>query len=364
MLFTLTLSSITYIASPLHMSKKDPRRRNRWRKRYEMVSRPKKTSPCGLCSPNGDPNGADEKPRTLRLKSKLLRQTKNSTLAPAALTSRACSRSSTRQPHLARCLGAHNPSKTIHGQPLKSPLHPRRPVPGKHLPQTSLVLRAWGSTRDGVLRALKPLLLHTLSLPLLPEMHSLPTQRSTSQGLLTLRQLQANRSTGVAEDTALLSPVHGHLLPAQLRASCEADLRAIGQYRTGHSQPFPSIQTREKTLQSASAHHPLPVQAQVARRLQAPNKALHSLSSLPLAICPSPENPTNCSFKYRSVLAGLCGLQRHPESLSMVKVIGKRLRTMNGHPPNSSATWTKSPKKTARTTGTKRKKILIGSGER
>ncbi len=120
--FTLSTSmlfSVTCITKPLRMLKKDPRRKNLLPKQYETVSPPKKTSLCVLCSLNGDPNAADEKPRTLRLKSRRLRQTKSNILAPAALTSLACLTSSTQQPHLALCLGARNPSRTIHGQRLK-----------------------------------------------------------------------------------------------------------------------------------------------------------------------------------------------------------------------------------------------------
>ena len=137
MLFMSMLSSIICITSPLRTSKKDPQPRNLWPRRCEMASRPKKTSLCVLYSRNGDPNVADEKPTIVRLKAKRLRRTKSSTLAPAALTSQVCLRSSTRQLHLVLCLGAHNPSRTIRGQQLKWPLHPRRPVPHRILPQTS-----------------------------------------------------------------------------------------------------------------------------------------------------------------------------------------------------------------------------------
>lgn len=118
-LFTSMLSSVTCITSPLRMLKKDPRRRNLWPKRYGKVFRPKKTSLCVLYSLNGDLNAADEKPRTSRLKSRQPRRTKNSILAPAALTSQACLTSSTQQPQVASYLGAHNPSNMIHGQQLK-----------------------------------------------------------------------------------------------------------------------------------------------------------------------------------------------------------------------------------------------------
>ena len=137
MLFMSMLSSIICIASPLRTSKTDPQPRNLWPRRCEMESRPKKTSLCVLCSRNGDPNVADEKPRIVRLKAKRLRRIKSSILAPAALTLQVCLRSSTRQPHLVPCLGAHNPNKTIHGQQLKWPLHLRRPVPDRILLQTS-----------------------------------------------------------------------------------------------------------------------------------------------------------------------------------------------------------------------------------
>lgn len=251
MLFMSMLSSIICITSPLPMLKKDPQPKNPWPRRCEMASRPKRTLLCVLCSRNGGPNVAGEKPTIVRLKAKRPRRTKSSILAPAALTLQVCLRSSTRQPHLAPCLGAHNPSKTIHGQQLKWPLHPKRRVSGTHLPQTNQVLRAWGNKRDGVLPPMRLPLLPIRSLPSLPDMDSLLTWRSTSRGPPTLQRVQANRQTGVGENTALLSLAHGHLLPALTPANYEEDLQATGQYKTGRSQPFPSTPTRKKHPQSA-----------------------------------------------------------------------------------------------------------------